>query len=133
MAEASAERLAETFVRAWKERKPELLTAFCDREIEFLLPRNLLEGGSYKGHEGVSQAMADGYESWRSFDGEVKSVREVGDRIVLQLRSIQLARHGGPRVEYDLSYVCEMRNGLILRARPFLNHEEALEAAGLSE
>ena len=131
MSEEDLGLLAERFFEAWTERNPELLVELCDPEIEFLLPRNLLEGGSYKGHDGVRQAMADGYETWQSFGGEIKSVREIGDRAVLRLHSVQLARHEGPQVEYDLTYVLKLRQGRILHARPFLDYEDALKAVGL--
>ena len=35
----------------------------CATDIEMLLPRNLIEGGSYKGHEGIRRALADAFET----------------------------------------------------------------------
>ena len=83
MSEGNAEEVTR-FVQAWWEKDPDPFIELCDPEVELLLPRNLLEGGSYKGRDGARQAFADGFE-------------------------------------------------MVLHARPFLSHQEGLEAAGLRE
>src|SRR5215212_1441917 len=46
-------------------------------DVELLLPRNVLEGGSYRGHEGVKRALADAFETWETFGFDIQDVRTV--------------------------------------------------------
>lgn len=133
MSEERAQQIADALLGAFTEREPEPFIELCDPEIELLLPRNLLEGGSYHGHDGVRQAFADAFESWESFSGRWEAVRAVGDRVVGLGHVVQVARHQGPPVDYKLGWIFTLREGRIIRVRPYLDHQDALEAAGLSE
>ena len=42
-------------------------------------------------------------------------------------------RESGAEVESPIAYVAQYRNGKVIRLDDYLDHQEALEAAGLSE
>ena len=119
--------------RAFVNRDLEGWVGCFDGNAELLLPRNVLEGGSYQGHEGIRQAFADVYETWEAFDFDVESVQERGDLVLLLGRATNVGKGDAPTVEYESAWFCRLRAGKIVYFRPFQSHAEALEAAGLSE
>ncbi len=118
---------------AWLERDLEAWVKCCATDIEMLLPRNLIEGGSYKGHDGLRRAFADAYETWEDLRFELRGTREIDDRVVLLGRSTNVGRGEAPTVEYESAYILQLRDGKIVYFRPYESHREALEAAGLPE
>ena len=124
--------VAEHFIEAWNARDADALAEVTHPEGELLLPRNLLEGGSYLGPDGARRALADALETWEEAHVTVGAVREQGDQVVLLARTVNMPR-GGPRTEYEAGYVVRVRDGKVVHLRPFMSHNDALEAVGLSE
>ena len=125
--------IAGRMLRRIQERDEEAFVECFDPNCEFLLPRNLLEGGSYKGREGVRRAFADIYAAWEEVHFEIKDVRPIGSRVVVVSRTTNIGREGGPPITYPTAYFYEIRGGQIVYFRPYQSVSEALEAAGLSE
>ena len=119
--------------RAFEAKDSEAWVNCFHPNAEFLLPRNVLEGGSYRGHEGVRRALADSYETWEGFRIEIQDMREVDDRVVVLGRTINVGKGDAPTVEYQSAYLAKLRDGKIAYWRPYQSHLEALEAVGLSE
>ena len=108
--------VAETIraaVAAFERQDAEAFASCFDPEGELLLPRNLIEGGSYRGHDGIRQAVADAYATWESIRFELTSIEEEGDEVIVRARVTNTPRSDGPTVEYDASYVCRLRDGRI--------------------
>ena len=124
--------VAKRWIAAWNARDADALAEATHPEGEILLPRNLLEGGSYLGPDGARRALADALETWEEAHVTLEAVREAGDQVVLLARTVKMPR-GGPRTEYEAGYVVRVRDGKLVHMRPFMSHEEALEAVGLSE
>jgi ketosteroid isomerase-like protein len=101
--------------------------------VEFFLPRNVIEGGSYRGLDGVRRAWADLFEAWDDYRYEQADVRGLDDRVVSLGRATNVGKGGGPSVEYEAAYIADVEDGKITRWRPFLSHQEALKAVGLAE
>jgi ketosteroid isomerase-like protein len=121
------------FIQAWNERDAETLAALTHPEGEIVLPRNLLEGGSYRGIEGARRALADALETWEEVTVGIETIRDRGDQVVVLARTVNVPRREGPRTEYEAGYVMTVRDGKLLQLRPFMSHGEALEAVGLRE
>lgn len=86
----------------------------------------------YRGHAGVRDWMAN----LRGVAGtgfELRRVEASGDSLLCELGSTGLGQASGAPVEWTTYAVVELRGDKIARARVFLNPEEALAAAGLSE
>jgi ketosteroid isomerase-like protein len=101
--------------------------------VEFVLPRNLLEGGSYRGFDGVRRAWADIFETWDDYRYEQADIRAFDDYVVSLGAATNVGKDDGPSVRYEAGYVVQVHEGKITQFRPFLSHAEALNAVGLAE
>jgi len=102
-------------------------------DVELLLPRNVLEGGSYRGHEGVKRALADASETWETFGFDIQDIRTVDDRVIALGRATTVGKGDAPTIEFQSAYLFQLCEGKISYLRPYQSHSEALEAVGLSE
>jgi uncharacterized protein len=125
--------IARRAIAAFAERDVEAWVEFHDADVELLLPRNILEGGSYKGHEGIRRAFADAYETWEEFRFDLQDIRVIEDRAVWLGRTTTVGKGETPTIEFESAYLVEIRGGKIVYFRPFQSQREALEAAGLRE
>ena len=132
MSEENVE-IAGKMLRLIEQHDEEGFVECFDPDCEFLLPRNLLEGGSYRGHEGVRRAIADVYATWEEVSFEIEDIRPIGSCVVVLSRTTNVGRGGAPPVTYPTAYFYEIRGGQILYFRPYQSVPEALAAAGLSE
>ena len=125
--------LVRAAVRAFGARDPEGWVNCFHPNVEFLLPRNVMEGGSYRGHEGVRRALADAYETWEDIRFEIQEVRALNDGAVILGRTVNVGKGDAPAVEYQSAYLARLRDRKIAYGRPYQSHAEALAALGLSE
>jgi ketosteroid isomerase-like protein len=125
--------IAGRMLRLIEERDEEGFVECFGPNCEFLLPRNLLEGGSYRGGEGVRRAFADVYATWEEVRFEIEDIRTAGSHVVVLSRTTNVGRGGAPPVTYPTAYLYEIQGGQIVYFRPYQSVAEALEAAGLSE
>jgi ketosteroid isomerase-like protein len=90
------------------------------------------EAGEYQGIEEVNRFLRRYYDDWRrtSFDWDEPMV--VADRVLVRFRMGVTGRSSGVDVVNEASGVYTIRDGRIARIEYFLDHAEALEAAGLS-
>jgi ketosteroid isomerase-like protein len=117
--------------------KAELLTAmprtmaFCHPEVEWTSRE---DGLTYRGREGVKQALERWLESFDEYSYEVQRIIDGGgdDVLVVGLEAARGAMSGAEvrSVNHELLTV---RDGMIVRFREFYDESEALEAAGLRE
>src|SRR5918995_645766 len=56
-----------------------------------------------------------------------------GDRVVALTHQSATGKESGAPVELKIGVVWELKDGRVVRARNYLRHAEAIEAAGLSE
>jgi ketosteroid isomerase-like protein len=125
--------IVRRMIRAFEDRDAEALVECCSPKCEFLLPRNLLEGGSYRGHEGVGRMLADAYATWEAFRIDVQDVRTTGNCVVVLSHTTNVGKGSAPAITYRYAYLARMLDGKIVYFRPYQSHAEALEAVGLSE
>jgi ketosteroid isomerase-like protein len=125
--------IARAVMASWNARDLDGFLELQHPEIEMTLPRNLLEGGSYRGREGARRAFEDAVESWEVNRVAADRIEAVDDLVVALGRAFNIARRGGPSVDYELAILVRVRDGLIIELRSFLTHAEALKAVGLAE
>ena len=123
-------------VEAINRRDVEALLPELDPEVEWHSAILIGMGGKetvYRGHEGIREWLRDLFETLSEFEAEYPEVRDLGER-VLALGHLRARGAGsGAEIESPLGVVADFRNGRGLRARTYLDHREALEAAGLRE
>jgi ketosteroid isomerase-like protein len=118
---------------AFNRRDLDAFLALADRSIE-LTPLNLeLEGGFYRGHDGVRSFWNDYLTVFPDFSVELDEVRDLGDVTVARVR---LRGHGtGSEVPFEqpIWQVAKWRRKNCVWWHSFRSEDDALEAAGLRE
>jgi ketosteroid isomerase-like protein len=91
--------------------------------------------GVYHGHDGIRAYWRRWLSAWRDLRFEIQDVLDAGDEVVLLIRNQrQWGRHTGIELEIPpYASVYTIRDGLITRVRWYMNQQDALDAAGLSE
>ena len=89
--------------------------------------------GIYSGHEGIRVLMRDMHETFTEFPVEYSDVRDLDGCLVALGRIHARGAGSGAEVEAPIGTVAELKDGKGIRIRTFFDHNEALEAAGLSE
>jgi ketosteroid isomerase-like protein len=95
------------------------------------LPGNV-EGGSYRGLEGAERYREEVRNTWGELRVVADELRDLGDRVLMLGRMEGRGRGSGVQVDASLGIVADFRGGKIARIRAYLDHGEALRAAGLS-
>ena len=95
----------------------------------------LLEGETtvYRGREEVRKLLQDIFEAFADFRFDFSEIRDLGDRIVAVGEMRGRGTESGVEIESPWAFLIQLRNGKATHVRVYLDPEEALEAAGLSE
>ena len=108
----------------------------CDPEIEWHPSFQMLLGGEatvYRGHEGVREVLRDTAEAFTELQAEQSEFRDLGDRVIAIGHFQGRGKESGARTETAIAWLVEFNNGKAVRLREYLDPNEALEAAALSE
>jgi ketosteroid isomerase-like protein len=123
-----AKRVTHAFNRREIDAVVELATPDC------VVTSQLLDASAdFREREGLERFYAMLDESWDDFQSVIEEYRDLGDRVLALGRNH--GRGKGSRVPVDgpSGGLFEFRDGKIARIRLFLDHGEALRAAGLAE
>ena len=107
---------------------------YADPEIVFesaIVSR--AEGGSYRGHDGLRAWAADYEAAFEEVRTTPEEFRDLDDRVLMLGRVVGRGRGSGVVVESPTAFLATLRGGRIVHVKGFLDWNEALEAAGLSE
>jgi ketosteroid isomerase-like protein len=105
-------------------------------KIEWHSALHALMGGQetvFRGHNGVRRMLRDLNETFAEVHIEMWEFRDLGDGVVAVGRTRNRGRASGVETETPLALVTEITDGKTISIRAYLDREEALEAAGLSE
>ena len=92
-----------------------------------------VEGGGYRGREGIEAYFAEYGEAWEEQRLLAEKFRDLGDRVLVLGRTEGRGRGGGVPVDPQTETIFDLRDGKVSRVGAYLDHGEALRAAGLSE
>ena len=92
-----------------------------------------VDGEIFRGREGIETYFGRMSDAWAEFKTLADDVRDLGQRVLWVGRLRGRGRSSGATVEVPLSILYELRNGKISGMHSFLDHAEALEAAGLGQ
>ena len=87
----------------------------------------------YRGHRGVREGIRDGEDAFSEIRAEPSEVRDLGERVIAIGRLRARGKESGAITESAIAWIVEFKGGKVIRVREYLDPEEALEAAGLSE
>jgi ketosteroid isomerase-like protein len=92
-----------------------------------------VDGESFQGREGLARYYEVVIDTWEEFHVVGENFRDLGDSVLVRIRVDGRGRRSGAPVVGRQSLICDFRDEKVARVRSFLNHCEALRAAGLSE
>jgi ketosteroid isomerase-like protein len=117
--------------------------AFNRREVDSVLDvaipncvmsSQLLDAtADFQGREGLERFYAMLSESWDDFESIAQEYRDLSDRVLALGRNRGRGKGSGVVVDGPYGAVFDFRDGKVSRIRLFLDHGEALRAAGLAE
>ena len=125
-------------VEAWNSDDLDAFLAELDADVEWhpsIEPGLEGPGTIYRGHDGVRRAWREyrGEGAWDLLRSRPQELRDLGEAVLLLGAMDLTARTTGIEFSREVGELIEFRAGKITRARDFLTHAEALEAAGLRE
>ena len=123
-------------VEAWNRKDLDafLETWHPDCEWRPAFPRSLEGVGAvYRGREGIARAWEGVRGVWNVYRLDVEDAQAVGETIVVVGRVYARGIESGLELDSDWGAVITVRDGLAIRAWDWLDRNEALKAAGLSE
>jgi hypothetical protein len=105
-----------------------------DCQVEFNSRKTAaLAPPSSTGLLGLVEGWLDWLEPWESYYIEVERFIDAGDEVVSLARVHAQSTRGGVPVEHSPAAVWSVRDGKVVRVQFYLERDDALEAAGLSE
>jgi ketosteroid isomerase-like protein len=125
--------VATQAIDAFNERNVEAFAAFTTPDFEWSPSMVAIEGQTYRGREGIDTYFGNLKSAWEEFQVLRDEFRDLGDLVVMLGRLQGRGKGSGVPVDSSLGMVFDFRGGTISRIRGYLDHAEALRAAGLSE
>jgi len=123
-------RTIDAFNRHDVEAYDDLVTS--DFEV-FPAMIGVVEGGSYRGREGVETYFGEVRDTWEEYRVVADELRDLGDRVLMLGWMQGRGRGSGVEVDAPLATIFDFRDGKMSRSTAYLDHGEALRAVGLSE
>jgi ketosteroid isomerase-like protein len=126
--EETVRRLSEAINR----RDPDAAVALCDPEVEFLSVL-AVSGRAYIGHAGMREYFDDISSAWTEWRVEVHRIASAPDgRVAIVMTMHMRGKESGAPLAQRTGHIWTLRNGKLLRNRPFREPEQALRAVGHS-
>ena len=117
---------------AWNAGDMDVFRDLHDPEVILRTVRDWPEQGPYLGREAVMRFYEQLRDTWDTDTLEASGdFLHLADRVV-----VRLTLHGvghGPRTDLEYTVVYGVRKGKVREVEYFQDHDEALEAVGLSE
>jgi ketosteroid isomerase-like protein len=93
----------------------------------------LVEGAVYRGRDGIVEFIALQAETWESITATPIDVRDLGDRVLVEVRLEAVGRASGLAVDQPTWNVFELRDGQAAAGTVYTTRADALAAVGLPE
>ena len=134
MSQANVE-VAKRVIDAFNRRDVDAIFECVNPDIEWLPAMPVtFGGGPLRGREGIESYVREVSDTWEEYRVVGQDFRDLGEDQVLVLSRIEGRGAGsGGLVDAAMGQIFDFRDGKIARVRTYLDHVEALEAAGLRE
>ena len=87
--------------------------------------------GSFRGHEGLREALGKFIEVWDSWELEPAYTIDLGDRVLSLGFNHSRARGSGVKLDVEFAQLVTAPDGLVTHHQSFFSWDEGLRAAGL--
>jgi ketosteroid isomerase-like protein len=98
-------------------------------DAEWHTMRELPGGGVRRGRDAIAAELADQWNMFDDFTGDLEELRAVGDQAVTRLVLRTRARGGAAEITIRVGNIWTFRDGKILRVRAFRDPDEAVAVA----
>ena len=133
MSQANVE-VAERANDAFNRRDVDAFMECVTQDIEFTAAMSgTVAGGSLNRREGIEAVFADIRDTWEEHRMVIDEIRDLGERVLGLGRLEGRGKASGVSVDVPFALVSDLRECKMWRSRAYLDHGEALRAAGLSE
>jgi ketosteroid isomerase-like protein len=117
---------------AFNRRDVDAVLDFCASDC--VVSSQLLDvSADFRGREGLERFYGMLGESWDGFCSVVDDYRDLGDRVLVLGRNQGRGTGSGVSIDGPMGAVFDFWDGNVSRIRLYLDHGEALRAAGISE
>jgi ketosteroid isomerase-like protein len=136
--QATLWRATRLGLEAYNRRDPDAVVIGWHPEFEYHPGRTWVESGlvepCYRGLEGYRQYLATVDEVWGG-ENYLKPVEliDLGERIVMLANGTMRAQASGVPLTEAFALVSTLKDGRVIHLQEYYDHDEALEAVGLSE
>ena len=119
---------------AFNRRDVDAFMEFATSDIEFTAAMSgTVAGGSLRGREGIEALFADIRDTWEEHRMVIEEIRDLGERVLGLGRLEGRGKASGVSVDVPFAIISDLRDGKMWRSRTYLDHGEALRAAGLED
>ena len=132
MSEANVE-LAWRAILGWNERGVDAFIEVLDPEVEWHPPRESMEPGIYRGHDGVRDYFGRLRGVFEEQRVEWVDVTSVDEDVVLSVVRIAGTTAKFGKIEAEWAWLITIRDGKAVHVATFVDRHEALRVAGLRE
>jgi ketosteroid isomerase-like protein len=120
--------------RVWETWERGDLTGWLDLVSDDLVTRRVgLDNATYHGKEGFLESASEWSEGFAEWSVAAEEFIDAGDRVVVRNHQSARGEASGVPVETDFWFVHTVRQDKVVQVDMFVDEQEALEAAGLSE
>jgi ketosteroid isomerase-like protein len=125
--------LVRRLIVAFNEREVDAFARITTNDFEWSTSVMAVEGEVFHGREGIETYFTRMREAWDEFQALIDSWRDLGDRVMISGQIKARGRGSGAPVLAPLDILYDFRDGKISRMRSFLDHDEAMRVAGLTD
>jgi ketosteroid isomerase-like protein len=113
-------------IEAYNAADLERLIAIADPDVRMVPIRSLVEGGEYRGHDGMRRFMADTDEDWSERGIEVSEIRDSEGGVLVLGDFWGIGRASGSEVRFPIAWLCRMRDGKLAGMRAYTDQDKAV-------
>jgi ketosteroid isomerase-like protein len=125
--------VASQAIEAFNARDVDTFAALTTMDFQWSPLMLAIEGTTFRGREGIASYFRSLENAWERFHIHLGRLRDAEDLVVMLGRLEGRGVGSGVPVDAALGMVFDLRGGMISRIRGYLDHAEALRAAGLPE
>jgi ketosteroid isomerase-like protein len=125
--------VAKRCIDAFNATQVDVFTALTTRDFVWSPSMVAVEGEIFEGSEGIGRYFASLSSAWERFVIVPESFRDLPSIVIMLGRLSGHGKNSGVPVDASLGMVFDFRDGRVARIRGYLDHREALQAAGLAQ
>jgi ketosteroid isomerase-like protein len=125
--------IAKRAIDAFNRSDVGAFAALTTPDFEWSPSMAAIEGEIFRGREGIEKYFASLNNAWETFHILRDGFRDLADVVIMLGRLEGRGKGSGVPVDSSLGMVFDFRGAAISRIRGYLDHGEALRAAGVSD